>query len=234
MDVDKEASPEPEDEVEAAATRVLFAEAAEVAQLLERFVQTATPLKEAEEIHEKVIAILEKYQEQPQLLNPHLESLVSPLMEVVVGHVASLRGQPSEREAPKFVLVMRVLYVLTKVRGYKSVATHFCHEVNLLEPVFDFYLAAAGNSESAWETRYVLLLWLGTLVLNPFALSSVDSRRLSQGLLTAMLTAGQTALGDCTKASEGAAFFLGRLLTRPDTHHAISDFLQAASDALLR
>ena len=59
----------------------------------------------------RVAAYLEKHQEQPELLDPYLEDILTPL-------VARMR-----QHANNDVLedVSKVLYVLVKVRGYKTV-----------------------------------------------------------------------------------------------------------------
>ena len=98
-------------------------------------------------------------------------------------------------------------------------------QVHLLEPVFHYYLRQEATPET-WELRYVLLLWLSTIVLIPFNLATVDSNDLSDGLVDSMVGACQKALSDTGIVREGAAFLLSRLLTRPDTHQQLQRFLQ--------
>jgi hypothetical protein len=50
---------------------------------------------------------------------------------------------------------------------------HFPHEIYELEPLFQIYLSIPRDSE--WETRYIVLLWLSLIVMNPFDLSIIDS-----------------------------------------------------------
>lgn len=65
---------------------------------------------------------LEKYQEQPSLLDPHMEGLVVPLMRRVRAHRDRSVAGSSEPEEDAFVLaIFRLLYTLCKVRGYKTV-----------------------------------------------------------------------------------------------------------------
>ena len=66
---------------------------------------------------------------------------------------------------------------------------------------------------NTWETRFVLLLWLGILCLIPFDLSSVDS---SGALIPSIIQTGQQYLGDSGPCRDAAAFCLTSLLTRPD------------------
>jgi hypothetical protein len=86
---------------------------------------------------------LEKYQEQPSLLDPHMEGLVVPLMRRVRAHRDRSVAGSSEPEEDAFVLaIFRLLYTLCKVRGYKTVGTSlhcaalphifFCHRASLV------------------------------------------------------------------------------------------------------
>ncbi|KAJ1554300.1 hypothetical protein HK405_005459 [Cladochytrium tenue] len=77
--------------------------------------------------------ILDRYQEQPNLLDPHLEALVAPLVAVMRDTVAvtatdftEFSASGSAGEVIPAVLeackpVFRVFYLLCKVRGYKTV-----------------------------------------------------------------------------------------------------------------
>lgn len=64
-----------------------------------------------------------KYQEQGQLLDPHLEQLVSSIMAI-------LKKILEVKEKTKFEITMRkllfrLLYTLTNVRGYKTIGKTF-------------------------------------------------------------------------------------------------------------
>lgn len=52
----------------------------------------------------------------------------------------------------------------------------FTHEVSDLEPTFYFLVALNPGDFKAWETRYVLLIWLSLICIIPFDLKTVDSR----------------------------------------------------------
>ena len=69
----------------------------------------------------RLVAIFDKYQEQPNLLDPHLETITSPI-------ILHLRAMILERRELKHSNhLFRVLYVLTKVRGYKTISTTHLH-----------------------------------------------------------------------------------------------------------
>jgi hypothetical protein len=68
-----------------------------------------------------------------------------------------------------------VIYQLIKVRGKKYVIQYFPHETKDLYPALG-YLVKERNDPCNWESRYVILLWLGVIVLLPFNLDTLDSQ----------------------------------------------------------
>jgi len=62
---------------------------------------------------------LDEYQEQSYLLDPSLESLVSPLIEKLREEILNTGAQALERV--RIQRIARLLYFLTKVRGAKVV-----------------------------------------------------------------------------------------------------------------
>ena len=60
-----------------------------------------------------------KYQEQPQLLDPHLEALLAPLTGVLrtAARAAAAGGEPDLAAAQR---AARLLQLLASLRGYKA------------------------------------------------------------------------------------------------------------------
>eukprot|EP00284_Hemiselmis_tepida_P016887 CAMPEP_0174932034 /NCGR_PEP_ID=MMETSP1355-20121228/35491_1 /TAXON_ID=464990 /ORGANISM="Hemiselmis tepida, Strain CCMP443" /LENGTH=171 /DNA_ID=CAMNT_0016178431 /DNA_START=16 /DNA_END=527 /DNA_ORIENTATION=- len=119
----------------------------------------------------RINSILDKYQEQSQLLDPHLEEMVTKLMGIVraAGNDSLHDSKGALRRASS------VLYTVTKVRGFKTVVKFMPHEVQDLEPCLKLLDAQDPADHETWETRYALLLWLSILVMVPFSLSTIDS-----------------------------------------------------------
>ncbi|KAI8822570.1 armadillo-type protein [Fimicolochytrium jonesii] len=175
----------------------------------------------------KVQLICGKYQEQPHLLDPHLEDLVQPLMENLSVILSSVHDFDSAKRKDLAVQIKPVLapflsfmYCLTKVRGYKTVVKLFSHKVVDLEPVA-FYLEVMMEHEDAsfWEGRYVLLLWLSLLSMVPFDLRTIDSGSGGGGLqlVERILNIAKHYLYAVGKEYEGAALLMMRIITRKDT-----------------
>ena len=130
----------------------------------------------------------------PQLLDPHLSKIVSPLVTAFLTHVENhakerLQLIPNEGLIPLPQAICSILYVLCKIRGYKVISRFFNNEPTTLESLlntFDIWSKKSSDSscdahsatqELEWEERYVVLLWLSHLTLTPFGLSSISSPR---------------------------------------------------------
>ena len=158
--------------------------------------------KEAFELKNRCIFILEQYQEQPGLLDPHLETWVTPMMNQVYEAIAN-KGDPH--------FLLELVYVLCKVRGHKTVLKFFPHEAYHLEPVFE-YLTTLTDS-AVWQSQYSLLVWLSMVVLVPFDLDSIDS---SGNLIPSIITHAKQFMEHTGRPREAAGIMLAKLLTRPD------------------
>lgn len=111
--------------------------------------------------------VVSTYQEQPHLLNPHLPKFVETLLNYVRNELPL-----SER----FHVAFKYLYQLSKVRTYKVLLKFLPHEVADLDFVLNALELQDVTETERWETRYMLLLWLSILVLNPFEMARFDSR----------------------------------------------------------
>ncbi|KAJ3162190.1 hypothetical protein HDU88_007113 [Geranomyces variabilis] len=181
--------------------------------------------------------LLDAYQEQPWLLDAHLEQLVQPTMKRLQV-LMSLLYEVGDAEfsarcmRETFRPLLGLIYHLTKVRGHKTVIKFFPHEVADLEPVL-FVLesvttltkaggalprAASSSDSQMWEGRYVLLLWLSLLSMVPFDLKTVDSGTETGGdpLVDRIMALAKHYLSSVSKEYEGAALLLMRLATRKD------------------
>ena len=102
---------------------------------------------------------IDNFQEQPHLLGPKLSSLTSRLIELI----RKYKNDSKERTNLAFTL----LYLITKVRGFKTVVRYLPHEVSDVEPVLNHIAQFKPHESNDWESQYMLLLWLSVLVLIP-------------------------------------------------------------------
>lgn len=139
---------------------------------------------------------LEPFQEWPQLLDQHLQSLLPPLVDALLSYLLTHKNQYTIRSAnnqsralyPLPRAICRLLYTFCKVRGVKVISRFLNNEPKYLDPLLRAFIQwDTAHKEDphalsedipprlVWEERYVLLIWLSHLLLAPFDLSSMSS-----------------------------------------------------------
>ncbi|KAJ6144506.1 hypothetical protein N7470_008401 [Penicillium chermesinum] len=158
-----------------------------------------TPRKWAPESKtEKLVSLLEPFQEWPQLLDPHLQQFLPPLVDAFLAYLVRHRVHYHVQEAqkPRNIAVYplprsicRLLYTFCKVRGVKVISRFLNNEPKYLDSMLRAFIewnaadrnklsdssAEPGAQGLLWEERYVMLIWLSHLLLAPFDLSSLSS-----------------------------------------------------------
>ncbi|KAJ5620382.1 hypothetical protein N7510_004366 [Penicillium lagena] len=151
---------------------------------------------------EKLVGLLEPFQEWPQLLDPHLQKLLPPLVDAFLAYLIKSRdqygpcvtkSQNGESLYPLPRAICRLLYTFCKVRGVKVVSRFLNNEPKYLGVMLRAFIEwdktiQLGSEADAdadpidsqlqglvWEERYVMLVWLSHLLLAPFDLSSLSS-----------------------------------------------------------
>ncbi|ALC39422.1 CG7261 [Drosophila busckii] len=143
---------------------------AELDQVLE-MIENMLPIQAEgfERGFEHYTEVLSRYQEQPHLLDTHLEVLLSRLL----GKIREAAPPTGARDA-----AFKYLYIICKVRTYKVLVKFMPHELSDLEFVLQLLEQQDPKQFENWETRYMLLLWMSILVLNPFHMSRLDAQQL--------------------------------------------------------
>ncbi|GAA5868482.1 hypothetical protein JCM3774_005393 [Rhodotorula dairenensis] len=171
---------------------------------------------------EQLCILLDEYQEQPYLLDPSLECMVSPLVGALRDTLQADKLSAGSRRLGRLA---KLLYWLTKVRGPKTVVRFFPHEVGdlsfllalLSEPLDAQSAASASDSgdiartATSWELRYLLLLWLSVCIRLPFPF-----RLLAPGAEESIRSVGLRWLRASGKESDAAALVVGRYYCRDD------------------
>uniref|UniRef100_A0A8C6FY43 Tubulin-specific chaperone D n=1 Tax=Moschus moschiferus TaxID=68415 RepID=A0A8C6FY43_MOSMO len=190
-----------------------FGESAETRELLGRLPAVLADRSAREGALERFRVIMDKYQEQPHLLDPHLEWMLNLLLEFV---------QNKTSPADLVHLAFKFLYIISKVRGYKTFLRLFPHEVADVQPVLDMFTNQNPKDHETWETRYMLLLWLSVTCLIPFDFSRLDGNLLSQpgqeraSTMDRILQVAESYLVVSDKARDAAAVLVSKFVTRPD------------------
>uniref|UniRef100_A0A8C2ZQL7 Tubulin-specific chaperone D n=1 Tax=Cyclopterus lumpus TaxID=8103 RepID=A0A8C2ZQL7_CYCLU len=156
---------------------------------------------------------MNRYQEQPHLLDPHLEWMLNMILEVV----------RSETSPPSLVhLAFKFLYIICKVRGYKIFMQLLPHEVADVQPVLDLLSKQDPIDSETWETRYMLLLWLSMTCLIPFDLYRLDghlesdSGKAREPTMDRILAIAKSYLLVSGSPRDAASVLVSKFMTRPD------------------
>ncbi|XP_032726201.1 tubulin-specific chaperone D isoform X3 [Lontra canadensis] len=209
-----------------------FGESAETRALLGRLRAVLGDLAAQEGALERFRVIMDTYQEQPHLLDPHLEWMMNLLLDLV---------QDKTSPADLVHLAFKFLYIITKVRGYKTFLRLFPHEVADVQPVLDMFTNQNPRDHETWETRYMLLLWLSVTCLIPFDFSRLDGNLLTQpgqmrmSITDRILQIAKTYLVVSDKARDAAAVLVSKFVTRPDVkQEKMAGFLDWSLHTLAR
>ncbi|KAF2356648.1 Tubulin-specific chaperone D C-terminal [Trinorchestia longiramus] len=221
----------------------------------------------AEKAFQDLKTILDKYQAQPHLMDPHLEELLSILLQFIMDfHSANVQAlqdttlssnlqqnsqnslqysQNTNHHSQTSSLAMKkaiagqafkYIYLLTKVRGYKSILKKFPHEVSYLIPILQM-LEQCQATDSDFYDIYVLLLWLSIVIYMPFNLKDFGAAVTAEDTnpVQKILSVIKLELRSSQSSRDMAAFLASKVLTRPDlrTSHLpafVEDCLQVISD----
>ncbi|XP_034075522.1 tubulin-specific chaperone D [Gymnodraco acuticeps] len=200
-----------------------FSESSETKALIASLPEVHGDMVTSERATEKFLVTMDRYQEQPHLLDPHLEWMVNMILEFV----------RSDTSPPPLVhLSFKFLYIICKVRGYKIFMQLLPHEVADVHPVLDLLSRQDPKDTETWETRYMLLLWLSMTCLIPFDLCRLDGHLDSDGgkakesTMDRILTIAKSYLLVSDSSRDAACVLVSKFMTRPDVKmKRLGDFL---------
>ncbi|KAL4175352.1 hypothetical protein KRP22_000320 [Phytophthora ramorum] len=245
-------------EGESCSEKRFFDEREQMSDLLRKLVQTRLPTPQSDVdreflgAHITVTQILDRYLEQSHLLDPYLHEMLDPIVQEIKRVMAERVDAVAESDGvafpcqmyrnPRLHKLFQIVYHLCKVRGYKTVVKLLPHEVSDFEPTLQLLQSQDRTDHSAWETRYVLLLWISMLCLVPFDLNTIDSSSPSAAdsangtisIVSNIVTLCKDYLSDPGATQVAAAVCLSRLLSRPDMEqHYLTQFLNWANRELM-
>nr|XP_046270183.1 tubulin-specific chaperone D [Scatophagus argus] len=214
---------EKSDDIEQACVLGGFFEADETRALISSLPEVHGVPKSAESSKERFLVVMNRYQEQPHLLDPHLEWMLNMILEFV----------RSDTSPPSLVhLGFKFLYIICKVRGYKIFMQLLPHEVADVQPVLDLLSRQDPKDCETWETRYVLLLWLSMTCLIPFDFYRLDGHLDSDGdkvresTMNRILAIAKCYLEANDSSRNAASVLVSKFMTRPDVKkNCLGDFL---------
>ncbi|KAF3044051.1 hypothetical protein E8E12_008142 [Didymella heteroderae] len=145
----------------------------------------------------RTCALIEPFQEDPQLLDTHLKTLLPPLVAAYLELLQTMSSEKAKKgQVPASHAICYIINLFCKVRGEKVIKGFFNNEPRHLEPILrEFELGknfqraedqCLPQSIVPWTERYVLLLWLSHLLLAPFPLASMSTLQSSEETSTAL------------------------------------------------
>ncbi|CAG9134138.1 unnamed protein product [Plutella xylostella] len=192
-----------------------FAEVDEVLDMIDNL-KNIYDKPEIELQYDKLYNILKQYYEQPHLLDPHLEKILSKFLVLI-----------KEADSPMQLkdAVFNYMYQIVRVRGYKVVVRHLPHEVSDLLMVLSMLEAHDDEDKECWRSRFVLLLWLSIVVIIPFHMSRLDgfAPGAQDDASTKQLTVMERIFNICKKyalsrdtCAEASAYLASKFFIRGD------------------
>uniref|UniRef100_A0A9J2PD52 Tubulin-specific chaperone D n=1 Tax=Ascaris lumbricoides TaxID=6252 RepID=A0A9J2PD52_ASCLU len=170
--------------------------------------------REEEYKFERFRYLLDLYQEQPVLLDPCINDMITTLLSFV-----KLLGDGQTRFNNASTVAMKFLSHIAKVRGYKHFLSLLPHEVCYMEKVLvcmEKY-SDSNYSEKDHEVHYVLLLWMTILCKNPFDFNRFDSSSERPSTVQRIIRAVMPYLyTPISKFHPVAALLLATVVTRED------------------
>ncbi|KAH7061742.1 hypothetical protein BKA62DRAFT_779933 [Auriculariales sp. MPI-PUGE-AT-0066] len=175
----------------------------------------------------KLDIILMEYQEQSFLLDPFLERMVAPPVNILRQHVADTVNKQAKWCRSRLENLVSLIYSYCRVRGQKAIVRFFPHEVSDLPIVIAYMSLDNGPVSRAdwWNLRCLMLLWMSLICMVPFDLHRFDGAAASGTTLDSIQTMGKGYLAYAGIEREMAAIMLARLYTRKDTNDAFREFL---------
>ncbi|XP_076234650.1 tubulin folding cofactor D [Calliopsis andreniformis] len=153
--------------------------------------------------------ILSQYQDQRQLLDPYLDDILLPLIDIIRDENST---ETMQHNAFKYI------FIVMSVKTYKKIVTHLPHEVADLLPVLRMLEKQDPNDVETWETRYVLLVWLSIISKIPFPLSRLETSDVNyeESIIVRILKVCKLFCLSKDACAVAAVFLIANFLTRSD------------------
>ncbi|KAF9454706.1 ARM repeat-containing protein [Macrolepiota fuliginosa MF-IS2] len=180
-------------------------------------------------LQQKLTFIFNEYQEQAYLLDPLLESLVSPVVNKLKTFAHEYRGDSQRTHSRRRVeRLSSLLYGYIKFRGFKTITRFFPHEIADMPIALKFMLIEHGVVQEScqWALRYAMMLWLSLIAMIPFDLAQFDDDANPGHTARSLESVGKTYLGNAGLERESAALLLSRLYMRKDMKSAFPGFVR--------
>ncbi|KAL0945859.1 hypothetical protein HGRIS_012144 [Hohenbuehelia grisea] len=178
--------------------------------------------------------ILDEYQEQSYLLDPHLEGLIVPVIEILKAHARTVLAEPHlHRSTRRVERICLLIYAYIKCRGYKTILRFFPHEIADLSVALGYFQVAKDIAEDGlqWALRYIFLLWLSLICMIPFDLVQFDEAGHEGQTASELVDLARVYAGKSGLERDAATTLLARIFARKDMQADLPHFLETIMPA---
>ena len=178
---------------------------------------------QTEQLVEKFRKTIDKYQEQPELLEPYLPELIQRL---------TLNLPNQNGSCDRYHTTFKFLYQLIKVMGFKAIGKRFPHETDKLPLLVGLLEAEDPQDKLNWQTRYVLTVWLSIAILAPFDLAKFDSDSSKPTMAERIYSALKKSLSSHDSCQHVTSYCLAKFFSRPDMLMSERQLTEFVTEAL--
>lgn len=107
----------------------------------------------------------------------------------------------------------QIIYVLSKIRGIKTLVKFFPSEVFIFETIILFLVNLNLEDTENWCLIYTLILWTSVLSLVPFDIDTIDS---NNNIINTLLEYYKKGLGLSGIIRDITSYAIAKFITRPD------------------
>jgi hypothetical protein len=107
----------------------------------------------------------------------------------------------------------QIIYVLSKIRGLKTLIKFFPSEVFIFETIIVFLVKQSLEDTENWCLIYTLVLWTSVLSLVPFDVETIDT---NNNIINTLLEYYRNGLGVSGIIRDITSYAVAKFITRPD------------------
>ena len=127
--------------------------------------------------------------------------------------IESLTKNHNENISTGLKCLYQIIYILSKIRGVKTLIKFFPSDVFIFETIILFLTKLSQEDTENWCLIYTLLLWTSVLCLVPFDIDTIDS---NNNIITTLLNYYKNGLRLSGIIRDITSYAIAKFITRPD------------------
>ena len=127
--------------------------------------------------------------------------------------IESLTKSYNENISIGLKCLYQIIYILSKIRGVKTLIKFFPSDVFIFENIILFLINLSLDDSENWCLIYTLILWTSVLSLVPFDIDTIDS---NNNIISSLLNYYKKSLGLSGIIRDMTSYAISKFITRPD------------------